>query len=130
MANSYGDGQAVFKGLINFTKGYYIWDGITGTGSNYSAYGFKILPSSCVAEQYLMGIPAIGYSSYQVDHINVSHTAMITCGKGDGGYTQVGIYSLVRDGYASSNINISNNYFSNASSNMLIRQAQLDDQGG
>lgn len=122
--SSYGDGQAVFMGLMNFTKGYYIWDGMTGSGSNYSSYGFKIIPSSCSAEQYLMGIPAMGYSTSQVDHINVSHTAMITCGKGDGTYTQVCIYSLARDGYASSDITISNNYLSNGSSNIIVRQAR------
>ncbi|PKN76497.1 MAG: hypothetical protein CVU51_17530, partial [Deltaproteobacteria bacterium HGW-Deltaproteobacteria-1] len=122
--SSYGDGQAVFKGLINFTKGYYIWEGITGSGSNYNSYGFKIIPSSCTAEQYLMGIPAMGYSTSQVNHINVSHTAMMTCGESDGTYTQICIYSLARDGYTSSDITISNNYLSNGSSNIIVRQAR------
>jgi hypothetical protein len=123
--SSYGDGQAVFKGLINFTKGYYIWEGVTGTGSNYSAYGFKIVPLSCPSESQLLGIPGIGYSSYQVNNIRVSHTAMIQCGEGDGTNNQTGIYSLARDAsYASSDITISNNYLSGSSSNMLIRQAK------
>lgn len=123
--SSYGVGQAVFKGLINFTKGYYIWDGITGTGSDYGSYGFKIVPLSCPSASQLLGIPGIGYSSYQVNNIRVSHTAMVQCGEGDGSYNQTGIYSLARDAsYASSDITISNNYFSNASSNMLIRQAR------
>lgn len=123
--STYGDGQAVFTGLINFTKGYYVWDGITGSGSDYNSYGFKIIPSNTRANQYLMGIPAIGFSSYQVDHITVSHTAIITSGQGTGEYTQVCIYSLARDAsYASSDITISSNYLSNASSNILMRQAR------
>jgi hypothetical protein len=123
--SSYGDGQAIFKGLINFIRGYYIWDGITGSGSNYNSYGFKIVPLSCPSASQLLGIPGIGYSSNQVKNVRVSHAAMIQCGVGDGTYNQVGIYSLAKDASsASSDITISNNYLSNASSNMLMRQAR------
>jgi hypothetical protein len=49
---------------------------------------------------------------------------MVQCGEGDGTNNQTGIYSLARDAsYASSDITISNNYFSGSSSNMLLRQA-------
>ncbi|MHB8139325.1 MAG: hypothetical protein ACYDGO_13200 [Smithellaceae bacterium] len=123
--STYGDGQAIFKGLINFTNGYYIWEGITGSGGNYGSYGFKIVPLSCPSASQLLGVPGIGYSSNQVKNVRVSHTAMIQCGEGDGTYNQVGVYSLAKDAaYASSDITISNNYLSNASSNMLIRQAR------
>jgi hypothetical protein len=123
--STYGDGQAVFKGLINFTKGYYVWDGITGSGSSYNSYGFKIVPLSCPSDSQLLGIPGIGYSSNQVGNVRVSHTAMIQCGEGDGKYNQTGIYSLARDASgASSDITISYNYFSGSSSNMLLRQAK------
>ena len=123
--STYGDGQAVFKGLINFTRGYYIWDGMIGSGGNYGSYGFKIVPLSCPSASQLVGIPGIGYSRYQVNNVRVSHTAMVQCGEGDGTYNQTCIYSLARDAsYASSDITISNNYLSNASSNMLMRQAR------
>ena len=123
--SSYGDGQAIFKGPISFRKGYYIWDGIMGSGNNDASYGFKIVPSTHAAKQYLIGLPMLGDSSYQVDHITISHTAIMTSGQGTGAYTQIGIYSLPRDAsYASSDITLSYNYLSNASSNILMRQAQ------
>ncbi len=130
---SYGDGQATFAVAaasgyetgLKFRKGYYIFDGVTGSGNNPSSYGFKIAGVVATNKQYLIGLPMLGDSSYQLDHITISHTALITSGEGTGAYTQIGIYSLARDAsYASSDIIISNNYISNASSNILMRQAR------
>ena len=131
--SSYGDGQAEFAVVaasgyetgLKFRKSYYIFDGVTGAGNDPSSYGFKISGVSELNKQYLIGLPMLGDSSYQVDHITISHTAIMTSGQGTGAYTQIGIYSLPRDAsYASSDITLSYNYLSNASSNILMRQAQ------
>ncbi|MHB8139331.1 MAG: InlB B-repeat-containing protein [Smithellaceae bacterium] len=131
--SAYGDGQASFAVVaasgyetgLKFRTGYYVFDGVTGSGNDPSSYGFKIAGVGATNKQYLIGLPMLGDSSYQLDHITVSHTALVTSGQGTGTYTQVGIYSLPRDAsYASSDITISNNYLSNASSNILMRQAR------
>lgn len=126
--NSYGDSQAVFiasgstyqQGL-NFKTGYYRLDGQVGSGSDRNAYGFKIIPADTTHSEQLIGLPNLGYSSYQVDHITISHVAMINSGIGDGTKTKTGIYSLVSDSsLASYDITIANNYFSGGHTNIGI----------
>jgi len=130
--NAFGDGQAVwgteivstYEIGIRFRTGYYVFDGVAGLENNSSSYGFAIVPTDPTKHQYLIGIPMIGDSNYQLDHITVSHAAIVTSGEGTGVPTQVGIFSNSNALYPSTNIVISNNYFYNASVNILIRQAQ------
>jgi len=48
--SSYGTPQAVFSGgssnVWNFTQGYYLINGVTGSGDNGSSYGIKVTYSS------------------------------------------------------------------------------------
>jgi len=119
--SSYGDGQAVFDGVINFIRGYYIWDGVVGSGSDSTSYGFKVTYNNPESRVFLMGCPGYGYNENQVDHITISHTAMITPGE-DYNYTQVCIYGVPRNvDLIANDITISNNYMANGSSKMIIR---------
>jgi hypothetical protein len=126
-SNAYGDGQAIWSGssnLINFIAGYYIWEGQKGSGGVKSSYGFRVTTLEyCDQNNRPVGMPGIGYSSYQVDHIQFSHTAISTCeGVADGTLTQIGIYSAPRDEtYKATDLTISSNFFEGGSSNMFIR---------
>lgn len=129
-SDSYSFGQAVFAESINFITGYWIWDGVTpktddltADRSNPEVYGFRVIPNgSCDQDHRLVGMPGVGYSSKIVHHIIFSHTALINCGVSYDTWTQIGIYSLPRDeNYRATDIIISDNYFRDASSNMLFR---------
>jgi hypothetical protein len=126
--NSYGDGQAIFTATgttyqqaLNFRTGYYIVDGIVGSGKDYSTYGFKVIPAVNTLSEQLIGIPNLGDKSFQVNNITISHVAIVNSGVGDGTKTRTGVYSLVADlALASYAITISNNYFSGGHTNMMI----------
>jgi len=132
--NSYGDGQAHFNSetinefysIISFQKGYYIFDGVTGTGGmeNVATYGFKITPVNPNRNNYLLGIPAIGDITKKIRYVEIRHTAIINVGYsyGNGVNTQIGIYSNSDVNYEPENILIANNLFANSSSNLLIRK--------
>jgi len=124
--SSYGDGQAIFTEQINFLNGYYIWDGVTGSGSDTTSYGFKVTwDGDTTVEHYLVGMPGMGYGTSQVDHITFSHTSLACPGEAasnGGALANMSIYSAPRNaGYAAEQITISNNYLAFGSSNMLIR---------
>ncbi|HRY27814.1 MAG TPA: hypothetical protein P5323_01625 [Candidatus Moranbacteria bacterium] len=122
------NGQAIFTASgetylqgLNFRTGYYTIDGQVGSGSDYSTYGFKVVPADSTHSEQLIGIPNLGSSSYQIDNIIISHVAMVNSGIGDGTKTRSGIYSLVSDiSLASHTITISNNYFSGGHTNIMI----------
>ena len=127
---SYGDGQAIFTSskpvngyitVINFAKGYYVWDGMVGAGSDPRTYGFKVVAGVCGYQERLMGLPNIGYAKYQIDHIKVSHTAMPTCGASYSTTQQVGIYGSALSGYDATDLEISHNYFAYSTASILLR---------
>jgi hypothetical protein len=129
--NAYGDGQASFATVIGgayesgtkFRKGYYIFDGVTGSGATTSSYGFIISGTDISKNQYLIGVPMLGESSYQVDHITISHVALIASGKHTVEATKNCIYSNPSDGNESRDITISNNYLVGGNVPLMANQA-------
>ncbi len=127
-SSTYGDDQAHFNAdqpdvngaTLRFQTGYWVFDGATGSGSNESSYGFKISPSTYSAPRRLIGIPASNQSSLQIDHVQISHTAMILPGSSYD-YSQIGLYSNpIINGVH--DITVSHNYFANGQSNILFRK--------
>lgn len=119
--NAYGDGQAVINAAlvastyqqgIAFRTGFYELNGKAGTGSDYSTYGFKVIPSDSTHSEQLIGLPILGDSSRQVDNITIKYVAMVNTGIGDGSKGRFGIYSIPSAGNNSYNITVSNCYFS------------------
>lgn len=128
--SSYGDGQAhfnadpptTFAAIVEFSSGYWVFDGkIRGTDiGDSSLYGFKITPVTLARTLSGIGMPSQNDGSNQLDHIQISHTAIIMPGSAYN-YSQLGICSeasteLVR----STNLVISNNYIGYGSNNLEI----------
>lgn len=106
--NSFASGQAVFAYSLIFRTGYWIFDGVTGSGSDYTSYGFAVdKPTNCsVDNRHVM----FGDSSGQVtNYIAFSHTSLIGCGSSyDSGQ------AAIIQGWSLSNgdhLTISHNYF-------------------
>ena len=116
---SYGDGQAFFSYPLNFRTDYWIFDGVVGNGADSSSYGFAIFQRTTERRVELIGIPALGQSSYDPDYITISHVAM-SCPGARYDIEQSCIYG---NAYANgaTGIVISHNYMNNAMANMLIR---------
>lgn len=121
--NSYGAAQAIMK-PINFITSYWIFDGSVGSGGDPSSYGFRIMPNGpceSLGRSNLIGVAGLGYSRFKVTYVTIKHVAAVNCGASFD-IQQTGIYSAPRDeSYRAENIIIANNYFSDSSSNMLIR---------
>lgn len=66
----------------------------------------------------LIGAPGIGYYALTMNDVTISHVALVNCGASYAAYPQVGIYSYPAAG---TNMKITNNYFSDSSSNILTR---------
>ena len=119
---SYGTDQTVFMEGINFLTPYWTFDGVVGSGGNPASYGFKVKPPDCSTDvvHRLVGMPGVGYGSSVVNHITFKNVAVTNCGMiGAGTGGQVGIYSLSYNPI--SDMNISRNYFSNSTANIVIR---------
>jgi hypothetical protein len=91
-----GSGQAIFSGsepdnpfasIINFIKGYYIFDGQVGNGDDENSYGFRVIPTPPFEDKkhYLIGMPAVGYSTHILNNISIYHTALINPGTNENG---------------------------------------------
>ena len=122
--SSYGDGQAVFTEEIDFLSGYYLWDGVTGSGGDIDSYGFKIIHNgdcSTSDRHESINIPPMG-SNGIVTKVTVSHTAMIQGGFncGSGHQYQKCINGYARTSGESSGISISNNYMANAADTIFM----------
>jgi len=125
-ASSYGDGQSIFTGptvnalraVIKFTTGYWIWDGVTGSGKVESTYGFKFVVDDPNEHNYLIALPGIG-DDVQIDHIQVSHTAFIQPGDAYD-YKQIAFYSNPIT-YGAHDITVSNNFFDSGNVQMQLR---------
>ena len=77
-------------GIFNIITSYVVFDGVVGSGSNPDSYGFKIAtPTNCNQDNRMLGIPPVGYSTFNVSNITVSHVAMTNCGSSYN-YGQVG----------------------------------------
>lgn len=120
-----GDGQSKFLTTLGtfevgskFRTGYWVFDGVTGSGSDSSSYGFIIQSTNTDRDAYIFGIPGLGDGAYQIDHITVSHLAIIGAGEGAGLYGQYGVYSNPTT--ASTNIEFSYCYFYNCSTNFKM----------
>jgi hypothetical protein len=125
--DAYGDGQAVWGVAIvatkyefgpSFRRGYYVFDGVVGSGDDPSTYGFGIYGVDDTKKQIQLGLPQLGDHAYQIDHITVSHTAIVASA-----ITANCIYSKSVDGSEATNITLSNNYIYNSTSNILATQA-------
>ena len=117
-SSSYGDGQATVNS-VHFRSSYWIFDGVTGRGSNPADYGFRFVRTSASAATYFIGIPWVGDHRYNTDYITVSHCSFVMPGP-TYDYPLIPIYSnaYIND---SSYITISYCYFYNGPSNMAFR---------
>jgi hypothetical protein len=130
--NAYGDGQAVITAgagvtyytAIKFQTGYYELNGKAGSGSDYGSYGFKIISPGDTKKETLVGLPAVGDSSRQIDHINIKYAAIICSGVGSVVLERIGIYSAAAAGYESEDILISHCYFSGGHVNIYPFRAK------
>ena len=138
--NAFGDGQAIWGTKLldtvntdyelgpSFLRGFYVFDGVVGSGGDPDDYGFRInaTDTTNAYSQKLLGLPHVGNAAYQLDHITISHTAIIGQGYETYGEATIGsnaIYSNEADGGESYNITLSNNYLANTTSNIMLRQA-------
>lgn len=73
-SDTYGDGRVVFAYLLGFQTGYYIFDGVTGSGPDALNYGFKVdRPADTAVEQKYIYI-GLGTGS-NPDGITIAHTS-------------------------------------------------------
>lgn len=121
--NAYGDGQAVFAeayNAINFTTGYYLFDGRSATTqSDSTTYGFLIVSDDSTSISRMVGLPGQGYSSYQIDHVTIQYTAVVAPGSVYN-VNQNPIYSYATADKLPTDLNISHCYIGNGVANMLI----------
>lgn len=74
-APSYGTGQAMFTGPVQFVTSYWDWDGVVGSGPGTVPYGFKIsFAGTCSGST--RKLVEMGYGS----HIRFKHTDVQHCG--------------------------------------------------
>lgn len=66
----------------------------------------------------LIGAPGIGYATRAISNVGIFHVALVNCGEQYKAYPQVGIYSNPQSG---TQMNFSNNYFSDSSTSILTR---------
>jgi hypothetical protein len=71
--NSYGDGAAVWGYGTGFSRSYYVFDGITGTGKVSGSYGFKVAKPPCTTHPQ-------SYFGIYAPSIRVSHLEIEACG--------------------------------------------------
>jgi len=85
---SYGDGQAIISGTtgVSFTKANWVFDGVVGSGSDFSSYGFYFTPprSGTTIRPVQFG----GFSD-SANNIQIKHTA-VTCPGSSGDIQQFG----------------------------------------
>ena len=109
--SSYGDGQAVF-GKITIQASYITIDGTSGSlSSDSSSYGIKVTPTNCSQANRLIDISSASTLSYNI----IKHIALVNCGSSYD-YYQTGIFVLA----SSTNIQITDNYFSGGNVNLYI----------
>ena len=121
-SSAYGDGQATFP-AASITTSYVEWDGVTGSGSDSSSYGFTIgppVPATCAA-----GIPdgrytLMGVGTYGTSYSNViiSHTAFFGCGDP---VNADQARSISSNPTAMTNAQITYNYFIDSANPILMR---------
>lgn len=122
-ADSMGDGQADFAQPISIQTSYIVWDGVVGSGSNPTTYGFKInapLTAVCEAvggggryQTMMLGTNGTSYST-----ITVSRTAFSGCGS----LVQTDQARLISSNpTALDTVTITYNYFTDAVNNILLR---------
>ena len=110
--------QALFSTVVNFKTAYWVWDGVTGSGSDHTTYGFeRSTPADCNSVNYSIAMSSGCHTTCTAGNITISHTAMMQCGSGYD-FTQAGVYS-VQDTPPDSVV-ISDNYFNNGSSNIKV----------
>ena len=120
--------QAVFTESLNAAgkktiwhvmTSYWVFDGVTGSGSDISSYGFKVTPSNCdgtLYSTYLVATPS-SVNSVSPTDITISHVAVINCGSA---------YDVTQGGFVpspaanQSNIVYSNNYAEGGNTNMIF----------
>ena len=120
--------QAVFTELLNAAgkktilhvmTSYWVFDGVTGSGSDISSYGFKVTPSNCdgtLYGTYLVATPS-SVNNVSPTDITISHVAAINCGSA---------YDVTQGGFMpspaanQSNIVYSNNYVEGGNTNMIF----------
>lgn len=123
-ADSMGDGQAVWSAdlgnygsYVDFNSGYWVFDGVTGSGSTTTSYGFAMTPSVCQANR-LIGSPGTGHATgVNPTNVTVSHTAFVNCGSGTDTH-QVAVYTFPET--SSGSMTISNNYFAGSAVNIAL----------
>lgn len=107
-------GQAIFSSPIAFKKGYYEWNGTTGSGKDASSYGFAIkVTGSCATRQDQVQIPLFG-DSVLISNIGIFHTEIENCGSA---YDQN--QNSIR-AINSTNVSISNNFLHNSGHMFLV----------
>lgn len=79
--DNYGDGQAVFAPRLQFVRGYYVFDGVTGggPGSWDSGHGFKILVAdgNTVNDVLLLAdLYGVAFPRQNTTNISISHVEM------------------------------------------------------
>lgn len=75
--DSMGDGQAVFAYNILITSGFWIFDGVVGSGWDPNSYGFTISqPANCAANQYFI---EIGSGTQTISNLVIAHISARAC---------------------------------------------------
>lgn len=116
--NTFGDGQAVFAAPFNIITSFVVFDGVAGSGSDPTSYGFKLTATNCAVDNNsMLGMPPMGYYALSFSDITVSHISLIHCGSGYD-TEQRGIYSFST---SVSNMKVTHTYVKDASTNMLLK---------
>lgn len=92
--SSYGDGQATFSGMIEFTSSYWVFDGVTGggPGSWGSGYGFKVTETSDSNAVIRVGFTT-GANYITVRHVDAQGKGSVSTAGGWYSNDGLGIYS-------------------------------------